>query len=152
MNIIIWNFFFFFRNNQLELLYSKNISDKSRSSHQRCSMKKGVLRNFTKFTRKNLSRVSFLIKLQASGLKPATFLEKRLWHRCFPVNFVQFLRTPFLQNTSDDCFYRSCKIQRTTPVIEPFSMSVSLSVICTFRTNLFGLLLCLHFLIKPFFC
>ena len=23
-----------------------------------------------------------------------------LWHRCFPVNFAKFLRTPFLQNTS----------------------------------------------------
>ena len=27
--------------------------------------------------------------------KPATLLKKRLWHRCFPVNFVKFLRTPF---------------------------------------------------------
>ena len=26
--------------------------------------------------------------------------KKRLWHRCFPVNFVKFLRTPFRQNTS----------------------------------------------------
>ena len=32
--------------------------------------------------------------------RPATLLKKRLWHRCFPVNFVTFLRTPFLQNTS----------------------------------------------------
>ena len=30
----------------------------------------------------------------------ATLLKKRLWHRYFPVNFVKFLRTPFLQNTS----------------------------------------------------
>ena len=30
----------------------------------------------------------------------ATLLKKRLWHRCFPVNFVKFLRTGFLQNTS----------------------------------------------------
>ena len=30
----------------------------------------------------------------------ATLLEKRLWHRCFPVNFAKFLGTPFLQNTS----------------------------------------------------
>ena len=30
----------------------------------------------------------------------ATLLKKRLWHRCFPVNFVKFLRTQFLQNTS----------------------------------------------------
>ena len=26
---------------------------------------------------------------------PATLLQKRLWHRCFPVNFAKFLRTPF---------------------------------------------------------
>ena len=32
--------------------------------------------------------------------RPATLLKKRLWHRCFPVNFEKFLRTPFLQNTS----------------------------------------------------
>ena len=25
---------------------------------------------------------------------PATLLKKRLWHRCFPVNFAKFLRTP----------------------------------------------------------
>ena len=28
------------------------------------------------------------------------FLIKRLWRRCLPVNFVKFLKTPFLQNTS----------------------------------------------------
>ena len=32
------------------------------------------------------------------GLRPATLLKKRLWHRCFPVNFAKFLtaehRTP----------------------------------------------------------
>ena len=47
-----------------------------RSSYQRCSMKKAVLRNSLKF------------------------LKKRAWHRCFPVNFKKFLRTPFLQNTT----------------------------------------------------
>ena len=30
----------------------------------------------------------------------ATLLKKRLQRRCFPLNFVKFLRTPFLQNTS----------------------------------------------------
>ena len=33
-------------------------------------------------------------------LRSATLLKKRLWHRCFPVSFAKFLRTPFLQNTS----------------------------------------------------
>ena len=27
--------------------------------------------------------------------KPATLFKKRLWHRCFPVNFAKFLRIPF---------------------------------------------------------
>ena len=28
-------------------------------------------------------------------LRPATLSKKRLWHRCVPVNFAKFLRTPF---------------------------------------------------------
>ena len=43
------------------------------------------------------AKVSFLIKLQA---RPAVLLKKRLWHRCFPVNFAKFLRATFLQNIS----------------------------------------------------
>ena len=64
-----------------------------RSSHQSCSMQKGALRNFTKFTGKHLCQSLF-------GVRPATLLKKRLKHRCFPVNFMKFLRTPVLQNTS----------------------------------------------------
>ena len=29
-----------------------------------------------------------------TGLRPPTSLKKRLWHRCFPVNFAKFIRTP----------------------------------------------------------
>ena len=32
--------------------------------------------------------------------RPATLFKKRLWHRCFPLNFWKFLKIPFLQNTS----------------------------------------------------
>ena len=32
---------------------------------------------------------------KVEGLECATLLKKRLWHRCFPVNFVKFLGTPF---------------------------------------------------------
>ena len=53
----------------------------------------GVLRNFTKFTGKHLRQRLFFNKV--AGLRPATLLKKRFWHRCFPVNFVKFLRTPF---------------------------------------------------------
>ena len=30
------------------------------------------------------------------GLKAATLLKKRLWHRCFHVNFAKFLGKTFL--------------------------------------------------------
>ena len=30
-----------------------------------------------------------------AGLKACNFVEKRLQHRCFPVKFAKFLRTPF---------------------------------------------------------
>ena len=52
----------------------------NRSSHQRCSMKKGALRNFANFTGKHLCQ--------------------SLWLRWFPVDFEKFFRTPFSQNTS----------------------------------------------------
>ena len=34
-------------------------------------------------------------RLSRGVLWPATLLKKRLWRRCFPVNFEKFLRTPF---------------------------------------------------------
>ena len=54
-------------------------------------MLKGVLKNFTKFTGKHLCQSVFFNK--ETLLK--TLLKKRLWHRCFPVDFEKFLRTPF---------------------------------------------------------
>ena len=54
---------------------------------------KGVLRNFTKFTGKRLFQS--LIFNNVACMRPAALLKKRLWHMCFPVNFVKFLRTPF---------------------------------------------------------
>ena len=70
----------------------------SRSSHQRCSIRKGVLRNFAKFTGKHLCQSLFFNEVAV--LRHATFLKKGLWRRCFPVNFKKILRTLFLQNTS----------------------------------------------------
>ena len=48
--------------------------------------------------------VEELLKLQGIGrgsLRPATLLKKGLWHRCFLENFAKFLKTTFLQNTTD---------------------------------------------------
>ena len=61
---------------KVELLYFINQSwnfptfgKRNRSSHQRCSVRKGVLRNFIKFIGRHLCRVCFLIKLQVYGLQ-----------------------------------------------------------------------------------
>ena len=78
--------------------FRRLVSSFFRSSHRRCSVRKGVLRNFAKFTGKHLCQRLFFNKV--AGLRPVTLLKKSLWHRCFPVNFAKFLRTPFLQNTS----------------------------------------------------
>ena len=59
--------------------------------------KKDILRNFIKFTGKHLCQSLFFNRV--AGLRLATLLQKRLWRRCFPVNFVNFLRTTLSYKT-----------------------------------------------------
>ena len=54
--------------------------------------KKGVLKNFTKFTEEYLCQSLFFNKV--AGLKPTNLLKKKLWNKCVPVNFVKFLKAP----------------------------------------------------------
>ena len=61
-----------------------------KSSRPEVFCKKCVLRNFTKFTGKHLCQSLFFNK------ETFSLLKKRLWHRCFPVDFAKFLKTPFL--------------------------------------------------------
>ena len=56
-----------------------------RSSHRRCFVRKSILRNLAKFAEKHLCQ----------GLRPVTLLKKRLWHRCFPVNFCKISKNTF---------------------------------------------------------
>ena len=56
-----------------------------RSNNQRCSVRKGVLRNFTKFTGKHLCQRLFFNKV--AGLSPTTLVKKRLWPQAY--NFVK---------------------------------------------------------------
>ena len=77
----------------MTLLLDANLkSHYSEAVAQRCSVKK-VFQEISQNSQENTcARVSFLIKLQA---RPATLLKKRLWYKCFPVNFAKFLKTPF---------------------------------------------------------
>ena len=59
---------------------------------RRCSVKKVFIKTFTKFTGKHLYQSFFLNKVV--GLRFGTLFKKRLWYRCFHVNYAKFLRTP----------------------------------------------------------
>ena len=41
---------------------------------------------------------------KVTGLRPTTLWKRSSNAGVFPVKFVKFLRTPFLQNTSGGCF------------------------------------------------
>ena len=69
------------------------VTNYKQSFVQRCSVKKSVLRNFTKLTGKYLCPSLSFNKV--AGLRPATLLKKRLWQWYFPGNFAKFLRTLF---------------------------------------------------------
>ena len=74
-------------NEKLPLLWKM-----SKSNHRRCFTKKVSLKISQNSQENTCARVSFSIKL----LKRLS-LKKRTWHRCFPVKFAKYLRTPFLQ-------------------------------------------------------
>ena len=69
-----------------EVFYKKRCSPKFHKIHRNTCAKKHLCQS--------------LLFNKVAGLRPTTLLKKRLWRRCFPVSFVKFLRTPFLQNTS----------------------------------------------------
>ena len=42
----------------------------------------------------SLSKKPVVHRCSVKSLRPATLLKKRLWYRCFSVNFAKFLRIP----------------------------------------------------------
>ena len=68
--------------------------------------------------------------------RPATLLKKSLWHRCFPVNFAKFLRTPFLQNTSGRLLLIFIKINEEIKGLNFFENSF-LYIACPNNTTFF---------------
>ena len=71
---------FYFAKSPIVVTFPKNLilEKVHRNSHQKCSEKKIVLKNFAIFSGKHLCWSLFLTKLQA--------------YRCFPVNIAKFLR------------------------------------------------------------
>ena len=76
----------FFKN--MKLVIKSKLKRKYRSNRPKCAAKKGVLNIFAKFT--------------GNRLRSATLLKKRLCHRCFPMKFAKFLRTPCWKTSQND--------------------------------------------------
>ena len=76
--------------------------------------KKGVPRNFAKFTGRHLYQKLFFNKVEGLACK---FIKKSLWHRYFPVNFAKFLRMPFFERpppvTASKLSRLNCNIKKT---------------------------------------
>ena len=71
-------------------------STKYRSSQRRCPVRKGVLRNFAKFTGKQLCQSLFLNKV--AGLRPATLLKNTL-AQVFSCEYCEIYKTTFFHRT-----------------------------------------------------
>ena len=74
-----------YRSSRLKILFKIRCSQKFHNIHRKISV------------------MEFLF-IKVTCLKAYNFDKRRLWHRYFPVNIAKFLRTAFLQNTSDGCF------------------------------------------------
>ena len=69
--------------------------------------------------------------------RPTTLLKKRLWQRCFPVNFAKFLRTPFSHNTAGQLLLnfwsQACNVIKIEALAQVFS-----SEFCAISKNNFS--------------
>ena len=67
-------------------------AENCRSSHRKCSLKKSVLKSFSKFTGKYLCQSLFFNKV--AGLRRVTLLlKRRLWYKCCSANVAMYLVT-----------------------------------------------------------
>ena len=75
----------------------------SRSSRPDVLCKKGILKNFSKFTGKHLCQSRFLMRLQTSGLR---FIKKETLAQVFSCEFCKISKNTFFYRTYlGDCFW-----------------------------------------------
>ena len=87
-----------------------------RSSRKRCSRKKVYLKISQNSQENTCTRVSLLIKFKA---RHVTLFKKSLWHRCFPVSFVKFIKdTFFTEHLRTIPFANSSFIKQTKNVFK----------------------------------
>ena len=104
-----------------------SFSVKGRSSHRRCSVRKGVLRNFAKFTGKHLCQSLFFNKV--AGLRPqaCNFIKKETLAQVFSCEFCEISKNSFLTEhlratasvkVGTEAVVRTCSSKYETPVLE----------------------------------
>ena len=94
---LLWNTFFL---SQTFFISSKFLHPWwFRSSHRRCSVRKGVLRNFTKFTWKLLCQSFFFNKV--AGLRSSTLSKKETLAQVFSCEFYKISRNTSFTETSE---------------------------------------------------
>ena len=67
------------------------LNESHRNSRAEVFYKRGVLKNFTKFTVKHLRQIRFF--------RPAILLKKRLWHRYFSCEFCEIFKDTLFKRT-----------------------------------------------------
>ena len=72
----------------------KTLSPEPEVIVRRCSVKK-VFLEISQNSQENTCAGDYFFN-KVAGLRLATLLKKRLWHKCFLMNFAKFLRTPFV--------------------------------------------------------
>ena len=77
----------------MKTLFQEYKCRKIRSGHRRCSVRKGVLRNFAKFTGKYLCQSLFLNKV--AGLRPAILFKKETLAQVFSCEFCKISKNTF---------------------------------------------------------
>ena len=72
-----------------------------RSSHQRCSVTKGVLRNFAKFTGKHLCQGFFFNKVAGLSPKCCGISKNKFFYRILPDDCFYFLKRKMKKRYGD---------------------------------------------------
>ena len=95
----------------LKLLFLNWKEMNCKENHEGGEVEDIFLKKITPFLTCN-KNLSALLPPSNLGFMPKYFMLNstpiRLWHRCFPMNFAKFLRTPFWQNTSGRLLLKLC--------------------------------------------
>ena len=88
----------------------------NRSSHRRCPVRKGVLRNFEKFTGKHLCQSLFFYKDAGLRHQACNFIKKDTLVQEFPCDFWEISRNTYFKRTTPVAASESFVLRSQSPV------------------------------------